>query len=318
MRAMLAKSLLLLCLFQVDGVTANAEVGQVPRFEIGYSANLLLDVDPTDARAATKTWIDYFIEKVGEEAESETIVLESVSETVALLREEMLDIAVLTPEEFLHIASEVELEPILATTREGQVTYACGLLVREDRSFTELEELAGGRIIVERSDKGNVPHTWLEALLADNGLPVGDEFFEEIQQVGQVSRAVLPVFFGHADACLINLESLAIMAELNPQLDRELTVLATSPRFCRTLICARPSFMEGYGDIVRESLVSLHEEPQGRQILSLFHVERLVPFEPVHLRAVVQLMGSGERPRSGRDELGTTKVATTMQETGEP
>ena len=83
------------------------------------------------------------------------------------------------------------------------------------------------------------------------------------------------------------------MAELNPQLGRELLVLEKSASFCRALICLRPDVKELYGGLLRESMLSLHTEPQGQQLLGLFHVDELVPFEPAHLRAVKELIDRG-------------------------
>lgn len=293
--------LMVLCLI-VAGQPVNGQAvahdgdARPTTFEVGYSANLFFDVDPNDARAVTKVWIEYFVDQVGVDAASETFVFEDVADIVSRLNERRLDLAVLLPEEYLQVTERCELEPILVTTRDGRIDYEYGLLVRGDRGLTRLADLEGGSITIERGDKGSVPRAWLEHLLRQQGAPAAGAFLGQITQVGRAAKAILPVFFGRADACLVNLESFGLMTELNPQLDRELVVLAKSPGFCRTLICMRADMTERYGGLLRGSLLSLHTDTQGQQLLSLFHVDELVPFDAAHLRGVAELIGRDRSP----------------------
>ena len=300
MRARRLKELIAICVVAATGIAAAQEGLAAPDrvdpgaiFEVGYSADLFFDVEPSDARAATKVWIEYFVDKVGEDVASETAVLDGVTTIVSRLNEKTLDLAVLLPEDYLRVAEQCELEPILVTTRAKRSGYEYGLFVRRDADLTRLADLEGAEIIIERGDKGSVPRAWLEQLLRQRALPPGSAFTGKITQVGRVAKAVLPVFFGDVQACLVNMESFALMEELNPQLGRELLVLEKSASFCRALICLRPDVKELYGGLLRESMRSLHTEPQGQQLLGLFHVDELVPFEPAHLRAVKELIDRG-------------------------
>ena len=307
MKTLWIKGLMALCLISSAQTRAQDNVDARRVFEVGYSADLFFDVDPSDARAATKVWIEHFIEKLGEDADSKTFLLEDVPTTVSRLQDKTLDLAVLLPEEYLRVSEQCDLEPLFVTGREGHIEYEYGLLARADGSVRQLADLEAGSIIIERSNKGSVPDMWLEELLHQRELAAGRQFFSGITQVGRVSRAVLPVLFGNADACLVNLESFAMMSELNPQLARELQTLEKSPGFSRTLVCLRPDMLERYGGLLRERQSSLQRDPQGQQLLSLFHVDELVPFKPAYLRGVEGLI-RGEVSEAGTLAKGSGDV----------
>ena len=140
-------------------------------------------------------------------------------------------------------------------------------------------------------------------MLASGGLPPAEEFFGSVESVGKASRAVLPVFFGKADAVIVTLEAYETMEELNPQLSRTLETVVVSPSFSRALICVRDSFLRRVGDRVEDSLLFLHNDPQGRQLLTLFHVDGIVPFKAGDLDGIRDLL-KAYASNSGEDQSG--------------
>ena len=55
---------------------------------------------------------------------------------------------------------------------------------------------------LEHPRSGLAP-TWLDTELLRNKLPLSARFFREITRTSKMSRAILPVFFNQADACLV-------------------------------------------------------------------------------------------------------------------
>lgn len=64
-----------------------------------------------------------------------------------------------------------------------------------------------------------------------------------------------------------------------------------TPLYANSMLCARPAFFEKYTHLVSETLPSLGHDPEGVQLLTLFGVDRLVPFAPAHSAAVAELLG---------------------------
>lgn len=248
-------------------------------FEVGYSAGLFYDVDMNDARAVTRMWVEMFVRKMGEASAVETLIFADLPSIVAALEAKEVDLVTLPSVEYLELQRQVPVVPLAVSTRQGTITFEYGLLVRRDSGLQSLADLRGRKLIIEAANRGMLPWIWMETLLRRAGLPPNREFFGQIEEIGKTSRAILPVFFGQADACVANMESFTTMAELNPQVGEDLEVLILSPGFCRAPVCARKDFIEEYGGGLQESLISLQTDPQGVQLLHLFHVDGLIPFE---------------------------------------
>jgi phosphonate transport system substrate-binding protein len=141
------------------------------------------------------------------------------------------------------------------------------------------------------TDSGDeIPRLWVRSVLQEAGVEVGEGGVRVSGTAANVSQAVLPVFFGQVEACVVPVSSLDTMAELNPQLRRDLKVLATSPAFCQGPICVRKDVLEEWGHLLSDVLTTLHLEPEGRQLLTLFRIEQLVPFDDAYLEPTARLL----------------------------
>lgn len=79
-------------------------------------------------------------------------------------------------------------------------------------------------------------------------------------------------------------------------------VLAKSPSFIRGPVCFRKDIHDRLKGLLQEGLLSLHNDPQGQQLLNLFRVDKLVPFRQVYLDGVIALVEEycALRERSGK------------------
>jgi ABC-type phosphate/phosphonate transport system substrate-binding protein len=165
------------------------------------------------------------------------------------------------------------------------------LALRRDRRPADLTGLAGRSLLIYDSPNAGIGAHWLEVVLRERGHGGTQGLFRDVQRYAKPAAVVLPVFFGRADVCLVDAASLALMAELNPQVGRELVVVLESEPLLNSLIALSvggwrtPAFREA----VEQALAELHEDPAGRQILTLFQNERLQPYEPGQFESVRQL-----------------------------
>ena len=117
-----------------------------------------------------------------------------------------------------------------------------------------------------------------------------EDFFGRTDEVFTASRAILPVYFGQYDACVVDRSSLDVMVELNPQLGAKLAVVAKSPGYLETVVCLRNDYTE-YRDELISALNEMHTLPTGQQLLMILKVDRLRPYEPRYLETVKALYG---------------------------
>ena len=280
----------LLCLVLSSSLLASEGDIAQEVLEVGYSAELFYDVDITDARAATKIWVEALIRKTGVVASTETFVIQDLEKAARSIRAGTLDLLVQLPREYLEIRQLVPLRPMYITCAGGSCFYQYTLLVRADSGTKTLADLRDGNLLIYESGFGNVAKVWLEAVLKDESLPEADKHFGFIRHARKAGQAVLPVFFGKADACVVSRTAFDTMVELNPQLGVELRPILESSDFPRPVISMRDGLIEKYGDLIQDSLLSLHTDPSGQQLLSLFHIEKLVPFEPTYLNSLIELL----------------------------
>ena len=79
--------------------------------------------------------------------------------------------------------------------------------------------------------------------------------------------------------------------ELNPQLGKELTILATSPPLPgNALVVFRPGLDPGLQARVLKACLTIHQHPTGKQILTLTKLGQMVPCKDKDLQNLKALM----------------------------
>jgi hypothetical protein len=100
-----------------------------------------------------------------------------------------------------------------------------------------------------------------------------------------------------------------LMRELNPQVGHELQVVASSEPYVENVLCLSDTGWpsdKAKADIAGV-LADLHLEPAGQQILTLFKVGQLIPFQEAQLETVRQLrarydqLSEEAKPRTGSE-----------------
>ncbi len=261
----------------------------VASFNIAFSSGLFADVNPTDAMAAAKAWSNALGRKRGFII-SEPIVFSDTAAAIEALRNQRVDIATLLTREYLEIREKVALTPQFIPKRRGHTQQDSLILVNNQSGFSRIEDLAQKDILLLAGMEGSLGRTWLENTLIEKGHSSIERFFRKSMSVQKASRAVLPVYFRQADACLVTRDGFETMVELNPQLRSQLRVLDASPAFMPALICTRGDYESPYKQSALEAVRELPAEPGGQQLLMLFKIDELVPFDHSCLDSARQLL----------------------------
>lgn len=258
---------------------------------IGFSSATLANVDPDDAKVATKVWADKIIRRKGQDVESGAIILNSLSTLEKVIQEKGVDLVFLLPQEFVKIRNHSPIVPVVISTPSKGIFEQFVLLVRKDSGLETIRDLKNKRLTLETDQKGTLPQMWLETLLMQEG---GGErtkpFFASIKATRGASQTVLPVFFRQADGCIVTRHAFDTVVELNPQLGKHLRVIESSPAFVSSIGCLRKDYFEKYNDVLTKQLILLHEDPQGKQLLTLFKKGKLVAFQAAFMETVETLL----------------------------
>lgn len=287
--------------------------GLVPvGLQVGFTRSSFLGVNEADARAAFKV----FSAKVGERRGYEiTPTIRVFNDLTELMKEIELgtqDLLILESWDYLTLSPIGKMPVEFVTVEQGVMMEDYLVLVRADTDYSNLGDLEGRHVIVLDSTNSNIGKHWLRTELMALGVLDPRAFFNRFEIREKPSQVVLPVFFGNADACVVDRSGFEIMAELNPQVGKMLRVMTRSDAYLDTVACVR---LNGWEDPKHRTdliaaLQELTQDPAGQQIMSLFRFNELIKFENEFLDTVRVLH---RRHDTFAEELDSTADGTEGQ-----
>ena len=260
-------------------------------FNVGVTREAFRNVNPNDAAAAYTVFLEAIGRRHGRHFKASTRIFDDPGAFETTIRGGSLHLSVVGAWDYLSMHIDDVAKPSFVVTENGQVGRRYLVLTRRDSGLDAMSDLRGKSIVkLDYAAVGAALH-WLDTLLAAGRLGSQERFFGSVEVVGKPSAAVLPVFFGKKSACVVDESGFKIMNELNPQVGLALHVVAISERFADILVCVRE---HGWpSDALRaetmQALTDLPQDPGGRQILTLFKIDQLVPFRDEYLDSIRQL-----------------------------
>jgi ABC-type phosphate/phosphonate transport system substrate-binding protein len=292
----LACCTLLLATRLLDGDVASAadspDAATPLALNVGFVRSCFLGVNRTDAEGAFKALAESIGRKHGYRAATQTRIFETAPEIEAAVKSGSVNLAIVDSWKYLAMDHGGHyMTPCFVTLEQGSVAKKYLLLTRRDSQLNTLADLRGKDIVELEIANGNAGKFWLDTLLLAEHPNGRADFFGEVTLAGKSALAVLPVFFGKKPVCFVDQPAFDLMRELNPQVGKDLQVVASSDPYLENVLClgtagwlsdkARADFIE--------TLAELHREPAGQQILTLFKVNQLVPFQEAQLDSVKKL-----------------------------
>jgi phosphonate transport system substrate-binding protein len=131
---------------------------------------------------------------------------------------------------------------------------------------------------------------WLDNLLVGQRLPPTAQFVRQINPASKLVQVVLPVFFGQCDACLATRSGFEIMCELNPQLNKQLKIIAQSPGIVPAIFCFRADVPDEIKGAYVAGMREMHQYIAGQQSLTMFHRDKLEEHPASCMQSAVDLV----------------------------
>lgn len=266
------RSFLLIVLLLSVTLFSSAQAQDKPRLFVGYSVRGMADVDPKDAEAALRVWSQEIGNRFG--FHLVTRLYDSSDQLARDFRDEKLDFVSLPILDYLRLASVFNTMPELGMVRNNSSVMKYLLLAPRDIAKGGLAVLKDQRLAVMNHNQ--LGRLFLNTELLKAGLPESDRLFSSIQEKGKESQAVLAVFFGQAEACLVSETAFKTMEELNPQVGKKLQVVLESPGLVDVVGLFHPNFPKSLKETAISGMRgSIKEFERGRQIMILFNVDRM-------------------------------------------
>lgn len=304
-RAGLLRALLLATLFGGPALPfARAEQPLRPeRLRAGFLESAFRHMNRNDAQAAFKVFAQTAGRKRGYELSADVLIFNRAEDLLAAGQTGAVDVAWSDAWDYARVRGGERLQPAFFSSWDGtHVERTYRLFVSRKSAATSLADLRGRSLVALSIIATDTSERWLESLLLTNGLGRPEAFFSKVEVVERASAAVLPVFFGQKDACLVDEAGFTLMTELNPQVGTGLRPLESSEPLASSVICLATNGWSTltYERDLREALRDLHLEPDGQQILTLFKCGRLQPYDDRRLDSLRRLRATLEGVVPGR------------------
>lgn len=227
-------------------------------------------INRNQAIAAYETYATAYARAAGFEAIVAATIFDDADDLLAASLRGENQVLGLQVQDYFHIRQQVPLDLVFLSRHGGRPGATYVLLVRDDSEITDLAQLRDRSLIRCESLRMGLAAMWLEVLLSENGLGPSQSLLQSIKICDKISKAVIPVLLGKADACLVTQSGFETMAELNPQIARQLRVLASSPPVVPFVTCMRSDFTGINRQRTEKAYVEADLTPEGRQVLTLF------------------------------------------------
>jgi phosphonate transport system substrate-binding protein len=238
---------------------------------LAVSESLVSELNINDARAVMQVWLKRMSQDLNIPIEFSPKVFDTTDEILRRARAGLFDAVALNIVEYRQIADVLDPGHVIAETDGEQYL----LLAKSGGPVQHLSDLRGKRLTMLRAPRMCLATRWLTTLLNEAHLGDSDQFFGSITVDLKPSRIVLPVFFGQADACVVSRRGFETMSELNPQVSRDLSVIARTP----DLVVTFYTFHRNYQGVSRERFARVYADipasVAGRQLAMLFQFKGL-------------------------------------------
>jgi ABC-type phosphate/phosphonate transport system substrate-binding protein len=291
----LALAMAIVLLGYVPLVLADQWDGLSSTLRVGFSSRVFPDVDQRDARVAMELWTRELARGMGIKSTPVTSIYKNPADLLEAVKKGDLTVVTLPAIEYLQIRNKAPMAAIIVAASDSGTARQYALIVRRDSGIKSLADLRGKTIIIPSSTKYEASHIWLHVLLMREIKQDRTLFFRQVRESSAASKAILKVFFKQADAAIVSHGALETSTVLNPQIGRELAVIAESKPLHGDITCVPNNISEKLRNSITNSALHVHETTTGKQMFTLFQIDRVIPFNPSYLSGLEELLLERDR-----------------------
>lgn len=274
---------------RAEPLAARATNSVPGELRMAFSQQLFREFNPADGLAATKAWLQSLTKRYSAIQTNRTFLLEDLPAIEKATQRHEFDLVMVLAVEFLELKHRTPLSPWFTFRRGGPAGLELVLLTPANGAGS-LGQLRGKRLVVYSAEHSELAALWIETLLQERYQVRLPEFFGSVTTDLKPTKAVLPVFFGQRDGCIVTRDAFNVMSEMNPQVARQLAVRDSSPPLLAAVLCANQHSDPELLRQIHSALTTAHEDTAAKQILTTFRIEKLDPFDPQLFENVNQLV----------------------------
>ena len=169
------------------------------------------------------------------------------------------------------------IEPIVRPLwLDGTSTYHGYVFTRKDSGITSVEDMKGKTIaFVDRATTAG--YVFPMAYFREHGVTDPDTYFKEYYFAGSHDATITAVLDKEVDIGCAKNTIFNIVAAKDPSVEEDLVILTKSPKVPSNALGMRPDLDPAIMSKLTDALLSMHQNPAGRQVLAEFGAIRFIP-----------------------------------------
>ena len=282
----------------LPAMTQFGEAGQedpLPHvLHVAFSSRVFPDVDPRDARIAMELWAKELSRKAGI-PHAQVTLFDSPDEIRAMVRRGDIHLVTLPPLDFLAWRRGLNIVPAYVAANKSGKEMEYLLVVRRDSGIAKVRDLKGKTLALSEASRDQAGSLWLSVLFLRAGIRDVSAHLGRPPEANKPSQAIMGVFFRRYHAAVVNRGSLETCIAVNPQLGKDLVVLESSKSLVGEISCLPAAIGKKLRLAMDTAAGTLHETTVGRQMTTLFHIDRVIPFNDSYLAGLEELLRERDR-----------------------
>ncbi|NVN89659.1 MAG: PhnD/SsuA/transferrin family substrate-binding protein [Desulfuromonadales bacterium] len=258
-------------------------------FQAGFSSKIFPDMDTRDAKLAMELWAREIAQRAGMSS-TQVIIFSNQAEMLTELRRGRLHLVAMPAVEFLRNRAEIPYFPAYVSSNKTGRNMEQLIIVHRKSGIQQVKDLRGRSFAMPNPAKNEAVSLWLDHLLRKNGYADQSDGFRQVKEVSKASQAIMAVFFRQADGCIVSRGSFETSKTMNPQLGKDLLVIAESNSLIGEVTCLPDGISPELKAAIDNAALNAHGTSKGRQILTMFQTERVVPLKNSDLKGVEELL----------------------------
>jgi hypothetical protein len=276
----IALTVALACL-QAVGAARQATPDTGPVLRYGLTAGVIENANPTDVRAASLVWVQGVADLIGLFRSVESDLFATADAAAVAVNVGGTEVLAISTLEYFSVEKVLKASPAAVFESGGEVGQEYVLVSRQ--GAVSLKDFVGKSIAIHAGNREwALSDVWADVLMAEAGVPDWRRVFS-VKYLDRRGHAAMAVFFKQADLAIEVRSAFQTAVELNPQLGRELRVLAKSPRLLPGLICIADRVLPAHRRSYVDTMSRMHELTKYRQAFNAMRLTRIAPWDPAQL-----------------------------------
>ncbi len=296
----------------LNGSTFYNDKGTKLQVHMGYSISSFQDVEAIDASAAISVYVDTFRDRVQKRLNKNITftskVYNSIKEMIDALNHGEVDILSISADEYFALKKQADVSPCIAVVNKEDPSEQYCILKRKDSPINKLGDFSGKILDLPTLRLHPMLEEWLFNLLMKNKMPEIKKTFGQVIISDKESSAVYNVFFNKADLAIVRKSVWDAVCDLNPQLNKSLTVFMVSPPMVLSFTVSNNKSDQEIIKIIIDEAALLHLTTGGKNILQIFKADRAVKISEKDLRYAKEILDENNAFRNHNSALKKKKL----------